>query len=101
MVEAYFNGKEDDQGEFRVRRASSQIASEFAGRRNSGDDGEIADLSDDEEVKNASDLLPELNVENEEESETLFNPQEIDFSEVERLRTKVATLESILAKQGQ
>ena len=27
----------------------------------------------------------------------LFNPQEIDFSEVERLRTKVASLESLLA----
>ena len=32
--------------------------------------------------------------------EELFNPQEIDFSEVERLRTKVATLESLLTDQA-
>jgi len=30
----------------------------------------------------------------------LFNPQEIDFSEVERLRVKVATMESLLANNG-
>ena len=30
----------------------------------------------------------------------LFNPQEIDFSEVERLREKVATLEQLLLNQG-
>ena len=64
-------------------------------------DGEDVDLSDDEEVKNQPDLLADLQDENEEESDVLFNPQEIDFSEVERLRTKVATLESILSGQGQ
>lgn len=64
-------------------------------------DGEDIDLSDDEEIKNQPDLLADLQDENEEESDVLFNPQEIDFSEVERLRTKVATLESILSGQGQ
>ena len=63
-------------------------------------DGEEVDYSDDEEAKHQPELLPDLQCEGVEESE-LFNPQEIDFSEVERLRTKVATLESILANQGQ
>ena len=51
-----------------------------------------------EEVKNA-DLSPMIieDDNNAEDEGELFNPQEIDFSEVERLRTKVATLESLLA----
>ena len=47
----------------------------------------------DEEAKNDMPLMIE-----EQNDEELFNPQEIDFSEVERLRTKVATLESLLTE---
>ena len=69
-------------------------------RRN--DSEEFIELDDGaEEVKNGG-----LNIVDDEQNivedieegeEELFNPQEIDFSEVERLRTKVATLESLMA----
>jgi len=60
--------------------------------------------SEDNEVKEVEekggqqfDLLADDFEENADEVGELFNPQEIDFNEVERLRTKVATLESLIA----
>lgn len=37
----------------------------------------------------------------EEDNEEIFNPQEIDYGEVERLRNKVGTLESLLSESAQ
>ena len=60
--------------------------------------------SEEEEIKAEGDEVNQglqdlLNAE-EDEAE-LFNPQEIDFSEVERLRTRVGQLESLLSNQSQ
>ena len=57
-----------------------------------------------EELKMEADLLPQIDQEiddpsAEDDDGELFNPQDIDFNEVERLRTKVAKLESLLTQQ--
>ena len=41
-----------------------------------------------------------IQLEEDQEEEEIFNPQEVDFDEVERLRGKVALLESVLANSA-
>jgi len=61
--------------------------------------GPKLDAIADFELDDGGDIPSEI--EDDQDEEEMFNPQEIDFDEVERLRGKVAVLESVLANSAE